>query len=429
MNGAHLCTAVRAHTMHPSALRIQDHTYDLPEERIARHPLAERDASNLLVYRDGKVSDHRFRDLPSQLPGNSLLVLNDTRVVRARIPFRRATGALLECMVLEPEAGRPIEQALLDKRTTRWWCMMGNAKRWKGEAVHAVRTDDGLVMTRIQQREGEHLVEFGWNGPSTFAEALERAGTVPLPPYMRREAMPEDPMRYNTVFATNDGSIAAPTASLHFSDALLATVQERGVRTSRCTLHVGAGTFLPVKSEHMADHVMHSEQVRVALNTLTSWREQLGRGPIIPVGTTALRTIESVYWHGVMVLQGRAGEHMRIDQWEPYAHQEQDLPSPVEAISAVIEDVEKRGVPLVGRTALLIAPGYPFRMADALITNFHQPGSTLLLLVAAFVGPAWRMIYGHALAHGYRFLSYGDGSLLFRQRGASPPGCYRGDQQ
>jgi len=209
-------------------------------------------------------------------------------------------------------------------------------------------------------------------------------------------------------------------ASLHFSDALLAAVQERGIRTTRCTLHVGAGTFLPVKSERMADHVMHSEQVRVPLNTLTLWREQLERGPIIPVGTTALRTIESVYWHGVMVLQGRAGEHMHIDQWEPYAHQEQELPSPAEAINAVVEHVEQHGAPLMGRTALLIAPAYRFRMADALITNFHQPGSTLLLLVAAFVGPAWRKIYDHALAQGYRFLSYGDGSLLFRQRGVSP---------
>ncbi len=406
--------------MHPDELRIQDYTYDLPEERIARHPLAERDASNLLVYRSGEVSDHQFRDLPALLPQNALLVLNDTRVVRARILFRRATGALLECMVLEPEGERPIEQALQDTHTSLWWCMVGNAKRWKGEAVHAVQVGDGLVARRIDQCNGEHLVEFSWAGAGTFAEALHSAGTVPLPPYMRRDAMPEDPVRYNTVFAANDGSIAAPTASLHFSDALLSSLHARGIRTTQCTLHVGAGTFLPVKSERMAGHTMHSEQVRVPLATLVHLRDRSAHGPIIPVGTTALRTIESVYWHGVMLLQGRAGEHMHITQWEPYAHGGQELPSAHAALGAVIDSVERQGTPLMGRTSLLIAPGYRFQLADALITNFHQPGSTLLLLVAAFVGPSWRTIYDHALANGYRFLSYGDGSLLFRSADASP---------
>ncbi|MBL7946143.1 MAG: S-adenosylmethionine:tRNA ribosyltransferase-isomerase [Flavobacteriales bacterium] len=402
--------------MHPRELSIHDFTYDLPDERIARHPLAERDASRTLLYRDGSIEDRHFRELPELLPDSALLVLNDTRVVRARLLFRRATGALLEFMVLDPADGRTMEVALLDKGPSRWWCMVGNAKRWKGEELTCEHEGQVLTARRIDHRDGEHLIEFTWKSDGAFVDVLRHMGTVPLPPYMRREAMPADTTRYNTVFAAHDGSIAAPTASLHFSEDVLKGLERRGIRTTRITLHVGAGTFLPVKSERMEHHAMHSEQVRVPLEALKQLRAQLGTGPIVPVGTTALRTLESVYWHGVMLLQGRAAAHMLIDQWEPYAHTTTELPSTAAALDAVIASVERYGSPLSGTTALMIAPGYTFKLADALVTNFHQPQSTLLLLVAAFVGPDWRRVYDHALAHGYRFLSYGDGSLLFRVR-------------
>ena len=407
--------------MHPSDLSIFDFTYDLPEHRIAQHPLTERDASKLLVFRDGVITDRNLRDLPDELPQGALVVLNDTRVVHARIGFQRSTGAALECMVLSPEAQRPIEQALLDRNASRWWCFMGNAKRWKGEELVHVNGGRTLRAERIELRNGEHLIEFRWDDGSPFIEQLDHFGSVPLPPYMRREAQGEDDARYNTVFAQHNGSVAAPTASLHFSAEVLDRMKSKGVSTARLTLHVGAGTFLPVKSTTMADHAMHSEQVRISLATLVALLAQKAKGPIIPVGTTALRTLESIYWHGVMLMQGRAGEELDIDQWEPYSHAGTELPTASDALRIVIDQLRVRtsnndasdNTVLSGTTKLLIAPGYTFRMADALVTNFHQPQSTLLLLVAAFIGPDWRRVYEHAMNSGYRFLSYGDGSLLF----------------
>jgi len=400
--------------MHPKDLSINDYTYALPDERIARHPLAQRDESRLLHYRAGQIADKVFQELPELIPANALLVLNDTRVVRARIQMQRTTGAILEFMVMDPAEGRTMEVALLDKRTSRWWCMVGNAKRWKGEEL--LLEVDGITLRaeRIDQRNGEHLIEFRWNDDREFVDVLQSAGSVPLPPYMRREAMPDDDTRYNTVFATHNGSIAAPTASLHFSEEVLARLREHGVRSTQLTLHVGAGTFLPVKSERMAEHAMHSEQVRIPREALIALREQLSRGPIIAVGTTALRTLESIYWHGVMLLQHRTEGALRIEQWEPYGHATDHLPSTAQALDAVIGSLAEDTSVLSGSTSLLIAPGCDFRFATGLVTNFHQPQSTLLLLVAAFVGPDWRSIYDHALANGYRFLSYGDGSLLMR---------------
>jgi S-adenosylmethionine:tRNA ribosyltransferase-isomerase len=346
------------------------------------------------------------------LPKNALLVLNETRVVHARIRFKRTTGALLECMVLTPEAGRTIEQALQDEGRTRWWCMMGNAKRWKGEPLVLEHGGVRLEAVRVEQANGEHLIEFRWNTDASFIHILARAGAVPLPPYMRREAMPEDDARYNTVFAKRDGSVAAPTASLHVSEAIMGALRTAGFSTARITLHVGAGTFLPVKSAVMADHAMHAEEIHVSATALRQLIGQVGSGPIVPVGTTALRTLESLYWHGVKRIRGSAASVVDIDQWEPY-RDHGTRPAVREALAAVLDGMGAHGE-LTGRTRLLIAPGYRFQVADALVTNFHQPQSTLLLLVAAFVGPRWREMYHHALQHGYRFLSYGDGSLLFR---------------
>ncbi len=397
----------------PRQLSIEELTYGLPERRIAQHPLAERDSSKLLVYRNGGITDRVFKDLPDELPENALLVLNDTRVVHARITFKRATGAVIECMVLSPENDRLIEHALNDQRTSRWWCMLGNAKRWKGEELTLEKDGHRLSVVRVDQHDGEHLVEFQWDSDEAFLQQLDRFGAVPLPPYMRRSAEADDDKRYNTVFGERPGSVAAPTASLHFTPDVLARSEAKGVGTTRVTLHVGAGTFLPVKSQTMADHDMHSEQVRIPRAAIEQLLQQVGNGPIIPVGTTAMRTMESLYWFGADLVNGVEADQLMVDQWRPYA----TLPEVgvEDALNAVLVWLDHHGEDAVlGSTKLLIAPGYRFRLAAGLITNFHQPRSTLLLLVAALIGPQWREVYDHALRNNYRFLSYGDGSLLWR---------------
>lgn len=407
--------------MHPRELSIGDLTYHLPEDRIAQHPLPERDASRLLVYRDGSIEDRRFRDLPDVLPPGALLVMNDTRVVNARLLFKRSTGARIEVLCLEPADGGTMEQAMEQPSEALWRCMIGNAKRWDPSEVLTMGTPDGPQLRA--ERRGSDIVRFTWApSASSFAEMLERFGHVPLPPYMKRPDENADRDRYNTVFARHAGSVAAPTASLHFSPAVLERIRNIGITTASLTLHVGAGTFAPVKSARMEGHPMHSEQLRVPAAALASIGSALDeRRPMVAVGTTALRTLESLYWHGVMILQGHVGEEMDISQWEPYEHDPAGLPTPREALAAVVgslggHDRDEMGGVITGQTRLLIAPGYKVRFADALITNFHQPGSTLLLLVAAFIGAPWRQVYDHALAGEYRFLSYGDGSLLWRDR-------------
>ena len=398
----------------PRQLSIEELTYELPDARIAQHPLAERDSSKLLIYQNGRITERVFKDLPGELPENALLVLNDTRVVHARVSFKRATGAVIECMVLTPANDRPIEHALNDQRTSRWWCMLGNAKRWKGEELSLEKDGHRLSVTRIDQHDGEHLVEFRWDSDEAFLQQLDRFGAVPLPPYMRRAAEDDDDRRYNTVFSERPGSVAAPTASLHFTPEVLVALSAKGVGNARVTLHVGAGTFLPVKSQTMADHDMHSEQVRIPKIAIEQLLKQWKNGPIIPVGTTAMRTMESLYWFGADLVNGMEADQLMVEQWRPYAA----LPEVEveDALNAVLEWLDNHGEDAItGSTKLLIAPGYRFRLADGLITNFHQPRSTLLLLVAALIGPQWREVYDHALKNNYRFLSYGDGSLLWRR--------------
>lgn len=387
--------------------------YALPDERIAQQPLPERDASKLLTYTKGTIRDRHFRDLAEELPGNALLVLNDTRVVNARVVFQRSTGARIEILCLEPAEARPVEQAFRDRGRSEWKAFVGNAKRWKEGEELIVRS--GHVICHAL-RTGTERIAFRWTPDElSFSEVLELVGHVPLPPYMKRQDADADKVRYNTVFAHNEGSVAAPTASLHFTPSLLERLHDKGVRSTRLTLHVGAGTFLPVKTERMADHHMHQEQVRIPLDALEDLVRQLGQGPVVAVGTTALRTLESIYWHGVALLQGTATEHIDVDQWQPYETPADRCPDAAAALQAVIGRLHLQGsTVLTGATRLLIAPGYTFRYVDGLITNFHQPGSTLLLLVAAFVGPDWRRIYDHALVNDYRFLSYGDGSVLWR---------------
>jgi S-adenosylmethionine:tRNA ribosyltransferase-isomerase len=406
--------------MHPRELSIDEVTYTLPEDRIAQQPLAERDASRLLVLRGEAITDHHFRDLPDLLPPDSLLLLNNTRVLHARLHFRRATGAHIEVLCTGPADGGSVEPALQHKGRVEWKALLGNARKWAlGERL--VQEGEGSVL--VAERTGQEQVLFSWRPEElTFAEVLERAGRVPLPPYMHRPDEEDDRTRYNTVIARHDGSVAAPTASLHFTPEVLARAQERGIRMAEVTLHVGAGTFLPVKSARMEGHDMHREEVHFPLEALYALREQLGHGPVVPVGTTALRTVESIYWHGEAILNGRAGSQLDIGQWDPYG-EGAGVASAAAALDAVIAQVQSGGTgSCSGSTRLLIAPGYRFRFADALVTNFHQPRSTLLLLVQAFVGTAWRKAYTHALDTGYPFLSYGDASLLFRQEAVEAGG-------
>jgi S-adenosylmethionine:tRNA ribosyltransferase-isomerase len=398
--------------MDPRALRIADFTYDLPSERIAQHPLEQRDASKLLVYRNGSMADVHFADLADRLPADSLLVLNNTQVVNARVQLKRATGALIECMLVEPENERPMEDALQDRGGSVWWCLVGNAKRWKGERLERATNGSKLWAERKDVVDGRHLVEFGWDDDRAFSEVLVEHGEVPLPPYMQRTVEAADRHRYNTVFAQREGSVAAPTASLHFSQHVLDALRRKAVRMANVTLHVGTGTFLPVKSERMAEHPMHGEQVRIPRSTVQDLRDAIGQRPIVPVGTTAMRTIESLCWFGDDLLNGADPEHMVVHQWRPY---EQPAMATADALEAVLRWMDEHMIAEVnGQTSLLIAPGYRFRLAEGLVTNFHQPGSTLLLLVAAFIGDDWRKVYQHALVNDYRFLSYGDGSLLWR---------------
>ncbi len=399
--------------MHPRGISISDFSYDLPDSRIAQQPLAERDASKLLVYRAGAITDRRFQDLAEEIPANALLVLNDTRVVNARLVFHRNTGARIEVLCLEPGDGKPVEQAFAERGSCTWQCFVGNAKRWK-EGEELTLSFGAIELKAV--RSGAERITFTWSpAEHSFAEVLDQLGHVPLPPYMKRPDSEADKERYNTVFAKHAGSVAAPTASLHFTPNVLEGLKAKGVRTTSLTLHVGAGTFLPVKSERMEGHMMHHEQVRIPLVALEALAAQLGRGPVVAVGTTALRTLESIYWHGVKILHGNVGAEMDVRQWEPYEMDASELPAASDALAAVIQHLRTSGEDrLHGWTQLLVAPSYSFRFANGLITNFHQPGSTLLLLVAAFLGPDWRRIYDHALRNGYRFLSYGDGSLLWR---------------
>ncbi|GAA3999362.1 S-adenosylmethionine:tRNA ribosyltransferase-isomerase [Hymenobacter fastidiosus] len=402
----------------PRQLSIHDFTYQLPPERIAPEPLPDRDQSRLLVYRGGTLQDQCFQDLPAELPQNALLVFNDTKVVRARLFFHKPTGGLIELFCLEPVAPhRAIEPAMQQTGSSVWKCLVGNGKRWKGGPVTLEFEAEGQAATltaeRLEAAEGYSLIQFSWQPAALpFAAVLRGAGHLPLPPYLNREDTDVDAVRYQTVYAAHEGAVAAPTAGLHFSDLVLAAIAQRGITTARVTLHVGAGTFQPVKADQMAGHAMHGEPFVVTRAVLRQLLDQLPR-PVLAVGTTSLRTLESVYWLGSGLVQNAEPDAsaLHVSQWQPYeAGPEVSL---TEALRAVLEHLEKTGAEaLHATTQLLIAPGYRFRVVQGLITNFHQPESTLLLLVAALIGPDWQRVYDHALAHDYRFLSYGDSSLL-----------------
>lgn len=405
----------------PQDIDINEYDYELPDERIAKFPLPERDASRLLLYNCGQISHGAFRDLPEVLPPNALLLFNNTRVIHARLVFQRSTGARIEVFCLEPLSPVEHQQSLSSEEPVVWACLIGNNKRWKEkELTLTVDTPHGpvhLYAERLAPHEDVFAVRFRWESPQpiAFGEILHYAGLIPLPPYLHRESVPSDEDRYQTVYGRQEGSVAAPTAGLHFTDRVFEGLKQKGIETAYVTLHVGAGTFRPVKSERLGEHPMHEEQIFVSRETITALRDAVEAGrPIIPVGTTSLRTLESLYWCGAnpsVLINNHHHHQPLVAQWDPYqtAHEY----APAEALNGLLEALQTKGEQtLTGSTQLLIAPGYTYRLATGLITNFHQPRSTLLLLVAALVGQDWRRIYNYALENDFRFLSYGDSMFV-----------------
>ena len=393
-------------------LRIADYTYDLPEDRIAKYPLAQRDGSKLLHYSNGITSDHNFSEVVDLLPADTLLVFNNTKVVQARLLFEKTPGARpIEIFCLEP-VDLDVQQAMATQNNLDFECLVGNAKRWTaGLELTLELQQDVDLRARMHSRKYDTIhIHFAWNGDFTFAEVLEMAGKMPLPPYLKRDSEAADKERYQTVYARFDGSVAAPTAGLHFTDYIFQQFDKKGIKRLETTLHVGAGTFKPVTSALVRDHEMHAEEIHVKRELLEALINH--RGQIIAVGTTSTRTLESLYWMGVKVIAGKhqSDEHFKLGQWESYELPQQYTFS--EALTALLQFLKEKGLEtLLTYTSLIIAPGYKFRVLDGLFTNFHQPGSTLILLVAAALGDDWKKVYTHALAKNYRFLSYGDSNL------------------
>jgi len=405
--------------INPKALKIKDFAYPLPEERIAKFPLTNRAASKLLFYQKGNIQDKPFTALPELLPPDALLVFNNTKVVQARLFFKRPSGATIEIFCLEPVAPvTDMQLAMQQTGSCTWKCLVGNAKRWKEETLELAITLPDQNIGRLKATKGErladsYLITFNWEPAGlTFADILATAGNLPLPPYLNRSATEQDKQTYQTVYARQEGAVAAPTAGLHFTQDIFAALAARNLKTLQVTLHVGAGTFKPVKAEEMAQHNMHGEEIFVSAAAINQLLHHLPQ-PIIPVGTTSLRTLESLYWLGVMLLQQPAlsPEYLQVPQWLPY--ETPVTPAPAEALTALLNYLRKHQLEhLRATTQIIIAPGYSFKLVRSLITNFHQPESTLLLLVSALIGEDWRRVYEHALENNYRFLSYGDSSLL-----------------
>ena len=395
-------------------IAIAEYDYPLPDERIAKYPLAERDTSKLLLYKGGDIREEKFANLPNFIPQGALMVFNNTRVIQARLRFRKETGAQIEVFCLEPE--QPADYQLMFQETKEcvWQCLVGNSSRWKSGVLSQVIEIDGVQVTLSVERVSSaavNLVRFFWDGGFTFAQLLEAAGELPIPPYLNRKTEESDMNTYQTVYSKVKGSVAAPTAGLHFTPAVLSALDAAGVQRGEVTLHVGAGTFKPVKSELIADHEMHEEYIEVQRGLIE--RIIAAGGAAVAVGTTSVRTLESLYFLGEKVSENPAIEESElcVGQWEPY-NREHTL-STVEALTALLQWLDAKGLDRVhSHTRIMIAPGYTFRIVKAIVTNFHQPKSTLLLLVSAFIGGDWRSVYDFALENGFRFLSYGDSSLL-----------------
>lgn len=399
-------------------IRIEDYNYPLPDERIAKYPLAERDSSKLLRYRDGAVDEHIFRDLPGLLPSGALMVFNDTKVVPARLFFRRDTGAHIEIFCLEPVDPPEYNTIFASTSTCMWKCVIGNAKRWKNDTLSLINPDGNAqveamdLKADLMERDGQTgIVRFSWKDGSVFSNVLDRCGRIPIPPYLNRETEAIDLERYQTTYAHIRGSVAAPTAGLHFTDSVIEAIRSKGIDTRNVCLHVGAGTFLPVKSSNVAEHPMHREPFSVSKSLLTELAAK-GKRPLVAVGTTSVRTLESLYYLGVSIIE--TGKPQDVGQWVPYDREYNY--STQEALQAIVDYMDRKGLEdIKAGTRIIIVPGFQFRIVDMLVTNFHQPESTLILLISAFVGGDWKTIYDYALGHGFRFLSYGDSSLLYRR--------------
>lgn len=410
-------------------IHISDYTYDLPDERIARFPLAERDQSKLLVYQQGNITHSRFDKIGDFLPEKCLLVFNNTKVIPARLLFQKPTGALIEVFLLHPVEPTPVINLAMEiTDSCVWECMIGNKKRWKvAEILHVVLNEFDISLQAELIDPEKSLVRFSWSGGGPFVEIVKAAGQIPLPPYLKRSATEADTQTYQTVYSQKNGAVAAPTAGLHFTSKILRQLTNQGIDEEFLTLHVGAGTFQPVKVQNAVEHTMHSEQVVFTKENLTRLLAKVGN--IVVVGTTSMRALESLYWMGVKEVRSRRSEvegpkleasdgksdmgSFFVEKLFPYQHNNSTLPSPKEALEAILALMQVQNLPeIVGETEIMILPGYQFKLCKGLITNYHQPGSTLMLLVAALVGNDWKRIYAEALQNNYRFLSYGDSSLL-----------------
>ena len=398
-------------------IRIEDYNYTLPDERIAKYPLPQRDSSKLLIYKNENVSESSFSLISEQLPGNSLMIFNDTKVVPARLHFQRSTGAHIEIFCLEPVLPEEYVSSFAATDKCRWKCIVGNVKRWKNDTLSLYNPfNEGEIQIMnlkadLIERIGEtSIVEFSWDNKAPFSKVLEVCGSIPIPPYLNRDTEQVDLERYQTLYARFRGSVAAPTAGLHFTDVVLESIRKKNIITDTVCLHVGAGTFLPVKSSLVSEHTMHREPFVVTLALLERLLEN--KGKVVAVGTTSVRTLESLYYIGVSCIE--TGHPSDVDQWDPYSRDyEYSLEQSISAIIRYLKDNNKSELSL--GTRIIIVPGFRFRVVDVLVTNFHQPQSTLLLLISAFVGGNWEKIYDYALGHDFRFLSYGDSSVLFRK--------------
>lgn len=397
------------------AIDLQSYVYDLPDVRIAKYPMEVRDQSKLMVYKNGDLSHLRFSDLCAQLPADTLLVFNDTKVIPARAHFKKPTGAVIELLLLHPEfPTRIINDAMLATQSCVWECMIGNKKRWKqgDDLISQIQVNGEQVMLTAIYHDYEHnLVRLTWGSDLTFLEIIKALGEIPLPPYLNRDTEEPDLETYQTVYAHYDGAVAAPTAGLHFTPEVFDSLDAKGVRRSFLTLHVGAGTFQPIKVDKVTEHRMHSEQVVFTRTVIEDLLMSVDH--IVPVGTTSLRSLESLYWYGVKLFRKETTE-FSIGKLYPYPFAEAELPTAQQSLQAIATHMDAEGLTrIIGETEIFIFPGYRFRLCRGLITNYHQPGSTLILLVAAFVGADWKRIYSEALEKDYRFLSYGDSSLLW----------------
>jgi S-adenosylmethionine:tRNA ribosyltransferase-isomerase len=397
----------------PDDLSMADFTYDLPDEKIACYPLKQREASKILVWKDGKIEEGNYAGLGDFLPAHTVLVFNNSRVVEARILFQKPSGGQIELFCLEPRFGN-ISDAMVQTGNALWTCLIGGASKWKNGQVLKKQIGEIRLEARfIEKNTDDFTIDFSWTpGELSFAMMLKQMGTIPVPPYLKRTAEISDSERYQTIYAKESGSVAAPTAGLHFTGELIRSLSNKGIESLYVTLHVGAGTFMPVKTDKFSDHHMHEEFIEVNAQAVEHLISKLNQ-PVIAVGTTSLRTIETLYWLGLQVCQNEyiAANELHIGQTYSYT-QSADI-SVSQSLKSLLEWIRRQpGEKLITKTQLFIVPGYSFKIVRGLITNFHQPNSTLLLLVAALIGPSWKSVYSWALDHDYRFLSYGDGCLF-----------------